>query len=662
MLLCLPTSAQTLNLDGPPAPAPGTSLAALELASRMQRSAERYASAGANTTPADRAKHQLRLSIKSLAELGDRAGTDGSHIMLAAMTLDRRLEALDELIDETSDPLLVPALAADLERVRLDWERGEAISPDQLDRDLRYIFAQAALIGHITPEGAGWFLNDLESADASIERLLPGLAEAGISDADLSVLRAMIERLALMDEWPGYQREARERRVLIAQAADAVTGFSVWITPPAREKLAQDFADAITATTPEEQRTLLQLLGAQREIMDQLTDLGEGRSADRLRSRASQAIEGRTASATEALAATRLAIEILDTSRSLSRVQQDENLLRQVRTAWRSLVPDVRNIVVSAQDAAVNLLVDPTKRTDPGELASIAALNRIAGDFRSLERFSQRFAPAEGERNKANSAIAERLLALGQDMSDEELRETSLRLFRELDAQLDLWDDIDRVRERASRVVGDRRDELDRRLGVLLDQWLAGWGTPGGFGASEEVAQDLRLTRDILRTFADVNAFTDLAALESWPGFEMSPAARGLVTQGLTPAIDTLTSELIRGPSAIARERAQRTHTSLRGSHGPALLAGRLARLSRDHGIRVAGPIAEIALGPPTTNAWMAQHRDALADIAWAATELNRQLESDPDASEERTEAVRAHLRWRALRTLEAIEREARND
>ena len=58
----------------------------------------------------------------------------------------------------------------------------------------------------------------------------------------------------------------------------------------------------------------------------------------------------------------------------------------------------------------------------------------------------------------------------------------------------------------------------------------------------------------------------------------------------------------------------------------------------------------------------MAPHRDALADISWYAAELSRVLVGDPDESEQRTQEVHAHLRWRALRTLEAIERDARND
>ncbi len=660
--LAAQADAQRLNLGGPDAPRRGTSLIAEELAQRFERGADRFAPLTTQTNPNEKAvrsaKRELRLAAAELARMGDNAGTEGSHLVLTAMTIDRRLEELDELIETPRDRLVTLALAADLKEARVDWGRGELLTPEQLDRDLRFAFAQLALVSGSSSETEGWVVLGGSQSEVVLVEILAPLAEAGVSDVDLSRLRELADRLELMASWPGYQREARARRSLIVLAADTVLNFPVWLAEPARNRLINDFAATLDTADPESRDKELMLLIAQGRIIEQLTEMGPGRQADRLRSRASQALAERSTPANGALAATELAVQTLDTAEWLGNIQRDESLLRQVRIAWRSLIPDVRNATVNARDAAINLLVDPNNLTNPAELTAITTQETLASDFRSLVRFSERFSPGDSSGDRANEAIADRLLALGQDMDDPELRELSLGLFRELDAQLDLWDEIEQLREPADRVIGDRRNDMSLRLQNMQNQWLAGWGTPGGRGAGEGVAEDLKLTRDVMRTLADVHAFTDLSALESWPGFEMSPATRRLVTYELTGAVDGLASELIRGPSEISRQRTSGNLISLRGSHGPALLSGRLARLANESGLAVGGTLGELGFGPPVRESWMADHRDAIADVSWYSAELSRQVANDPDLSQTRTQETRAHLLWRALRTLEAIERD----
>ncbi len=655
--------AQRLNLDGPEAPEPGTSLVALEISQSMTRQADRLDPQAWQNDPdkqaLEAAQQELRLAIATLAEVGNNAGTDGSHLILAAMTLDRRLEELDDLLKQSRDRAMLLALAKDLETLRIDWGRGQSIDPDRLDRDLRFAFAQLAIDSQSRVGTVGWAVLGSTPTESSLQDVLAPLAEAGVGDADLTKLSELGDRLELMTRWPGYARESATRRTLIVQAADAISETPVWLPAPTRKRLADDFAAAMDTENPASRDAELMLLIAQGRVIDQLTEMGTGRQADRLRSRAAGAIADRSVDAEGALSATELAVETLDISARLSDIQRDDTLLRQIRIAWRSLIPDVRNVNVNARDAAVNLLVDPTNISNPSELSAIAALRTLNDDFASLRRFSERFAPGTESKDKANTAIADRLLALGQDMDDESLRPLSLELFRELNDQLDLWDEIRSLRDPADRVIGDRRDDLTLRLQNLNNQWLAGWGTPGGRGAGEGVAEDLRLTRDVLRTLADVNAFTDLATINSWPGFEMSPSSRRLVTSNITGEVDGLVSELIRGPSEISRRRTFSTLTSLRGTHGPALLAGRLARLASEEGLTLAGPIAELGFGPPVRESWMASHRDAIADVCWYTAELSRQNANDPDESETRTQELRAHLKWRALRTLEAIERDS---
>jgi len=664
MAIALPASAQVLNLDGPAAPAPRTSVLAGELRDRLTQGADRLDPDAWKNDPdrqaIESAKRAIRLAAATLAERGNGLGTDGSHLVLAAMTIDRRLEDLDELLTQTKDRAMLLALADDLGAITLDWSRGGEISPAQLDRDLRYAFAQLTLIGdRPRPDSAGWILPEELETPADLDAALARLGEAGVDGESLAMLEDDLERLALMQSWPGFVREAQVRSRLIADATEVLSRLPVWLTGEARGRLVDDFANAVRTENPEARDRALMLLTAQGRVIALLTEMGEGRQGDRLRSRASQAISDRSGSEVEALTATELAVRTLEVSEALSNLQRDETLLRQVRPAWRRMIPLVRDAMVNARDAAVNLLVDPSGVTNPAVLSAIGAQQRLKDDFAILERLSERFAPAEGPLNKANTAIADRLLAIGQDMNEDGAPlEPLLALMRELNDQLDLWDEIQALREPVDRVVGDRRDDLALRMTNLQNQWLAGWGTPGGLGAGEEVAEDLKVVRDAMRAMADVSAFTDLAALESWPGFEMDPQVRRLVTRELTVQIDALAGEIIRGPGAMARQRASGSLVSLRGNFGPALLTGRLARLAEREGLAPASATGELALGPPVRDSWMAPYRDAIADVCWYAAELNRQLLNDPDESETRTQELRAHLRWRALRTLEAIERD----
>lgn len=577
------------------------------------------------------------------------------------MTIDRGLEQFDAAINASTDRALLLALAKDLADLNLEWSRGGPIPPAQLDRDLRYALAPLTLTQN-TPAVAtsGWLLAEPTPAPADLTHAIATLGEAGVPGETLALLEDDLDRLALMQTWPGFTREARLRARLIEGAAVTLSRTPTWLTPEAKARLLEDFDAAVRAESPDTRDTALALIASTGRVLALLTEMGEGRQSDRLRSRASEAIAARTADDAEALAATDLAARTLNTSESLSNLPRDESMLRQIRPAWRVLVPRVRDATVSARDAAVNLLVDPAGVTNPGALASLGAQQRLMDDFTTLTRLSARFAPGDAPDDKANAAIADRLLALGQDMTENPaLLDPSLALMRDLNAQLDLWQDIDALREPAARVIGDRQNDLAIRLESLQNQWLAAWGTPGGLGAGEDVARDLTLTRDAFRTMADASAFTDLAALESWPGYELDPQVRALLARELSAQIDALASEILRGPSTIALQRAAAALVTLRGNFGPALLTGRLARLAKPTGLAPAHPLAELALGPPVNGSWMAHHRDALADVSWYAAEWSRALVEDPSESNTPTQELRAHLRWRALRTLEAIERES---
>lgn len=652
-----------LSLGGPEAPEPGSSLLAPAMASRLERDAERFDpqawASDPNRQALESAERELRLMAAELARMGATLGTDGSHLMLAAMTIDRRLDELDNALQSLDDRVMLGSLAHDIAQVRVDWDRGEVVSPEQLDRDLRYVLAQAALLRFDSlPTGQGWFEVGRSTPMGSLDDVIESLRGVGLSPGTIESLIELNDRLKLMQAWPGYTRSSDAEMRAIRGAADTLLGLPGWITQEARQRFLNDFSDAISSRNTTIRTELLKLIAAQGRVIEQLSALGEGREATRLRSRAAKALAQETADAAVALAAAKLASETLAITAKQTGLDRDDDVLRQLKPAWRKLVPKVRNTSVSARVAAVALLVDPTDLTDPGVLASIAAQRQLADDFQILRRLSALLKPDPAHTNRAYDAIANRLLALGKDMNDPDLFDSSLALFRQLDRELDLWDEINQLREPAMRVVGNRRDALTLRLDKLRDSWLAAWGTPGGRGSGELLSGDLEMMAGVLRALADVDAFTDLGALESWPGFEMMPRVRRTVTDGLSSAVDSLVADVVRGPSPIALERSTNGLIKLRGSYGPALVAGRLARLGREDGLALAGPIAELALGPPTDDSWMADHRDAIADICWYSTELTAAHTDDPGEERDATKSLRAYLLWRSLRTLEAIERE----
>ena len=660
-MLSANAEAQQLNLGGPEAPEPGSSLIAPALASRLERDAERFDPDAWKADPdrqaLESAQRELRLLAAQLATEAAALGTDGSHLMLAAMTLDRRLDELDTTLQSLDDRVMLQSLAHDIAEVRVDWDRGERISPEQLDRDLRFVLAQAALLRFDSPPaGQGWFSPDPIAETQGLDDVVDSLRGVGLSPGTIESLVEMQSRLKLMQLWPGYARSADAEARAVRGAAETLVGLPGWVTPEARQRIMNDFSDSITSKNTDAQMTLLRLIATQGQLIGQLGEMGPGREATRLRSRAAKALAQETADAAVSLSAAQLASETLAITAKQKGLDRDDDVLRQLRPAWRTLVPKVRNTSVSARVAAVGLLVDPTDITDPGVLASIAAQRQLAGDFRILRRLSALLRPDPDHPNRAHDAIASRLLALGKDMKDPELFDSSLMLFRQLDHELDLWDEIDRLRGPAMRVVGNRRDALTLRLDKLRETWHSAWGTPGGRGSGELLAGDLEMMAGVLHTLVDVDAFTDLTALENWPGFEMSPRVRRTVTDGLSSAVDSLVADVVRGPSPIALERSTNGLIKLRGSYGPALVAGRLARLGPENGLTLAGPIAELALGPPTHGSWMANHRDAIADICWYSAELTAAHTDDPSEQRTATKQLRAHLLWRSLRTLEAIE------
>lgn len=660
MLWPLPgiAAGQALDLAGPDAPPAGRGLAALALASRLDSDASRFDDRADDTSLdglRSGARAALRRAAATLAQLGETLGPDGSEEIVHAMTIDARLDELDRLIEASEDPALLAALRHDFEALGRGWSRGVSVDGATLDRQLASALAVLALeSGTRARSGAGWFDESPPVADADADAVrarIDPLVVAGLSAEAASALGTLADQIEAAAAWPSESRRIAVRARLLTDAADALLGLPAWTGEAAARRMIDDFAVGVVDA---EEDTLL-LLVAQRDVLDALDAMEPGRESDRLRARAAEAIASRTATASASALATSLAARALGLSVSRPAVRQDSGVPRVLRPAWRALVPRVREVTVSARDAAVNLLLDPSDATDPGVLATLAAQRRLFDDFLIVERIGASIEEGLGGDAALDRALEDRLLALGQDMQQDTGGEDALALLRRFAHELETLAQIERDAPAARRVMGDRGADLPIRIGSLRDAWLRGWAVAGGTGADAATVEDLEVVSRLVAMLADAEAFTRLEAIDAWPGVELTPLSTAALARGLTPAIDEVTPDAMRAGNAIARQRALAGIALTRGNFAGALLVGRLSRLGEQAGLTIAEALEELALGAPTGEAWMAGARAELADVSRYAEELGR-IETERSADDAEAAQLRTLVSWRALRLLERIE------
>ncbi|MEL7482822.1 MAG: hypothetical protein AAFN41_00570 [Planctomycetota bacterium] len=654
-------SAQVLDLSGPDAPEAGAGLAAGELSNGLERDADRWEESAASESGLVKlrgeAKSALRSAAAALADLGESARDDGSAALVWARTIQVRAEAIDGLIDASDDPAMLAAFAADFQALELVWSRASDADAAVIDEQ---IGSAVAVLGQsvVTTErfGVGWF-SVAEAATADDVRSRgAAFADRGASEAMLGALESLADEIEVLRKWPTYSGRAESIARDATASLDGLAALPTWTPEPTVARLVLDVGEAF-ALPMASRRTALRTAAQHARLLIALDGLEEGREADRLRARTAEAIAERTTDDTDALPASTLAADAVAVSVSRGSVREDDHIVRELRPAWRRLVPLVRDATVTARDEAIDLLIDPSRATDPGVIAAVAAQQRLFEDFALVERLSDRVEAGLEGPDELVSLVRDRLLGIAQSAGDDEQRDAALEQLRAIDAQLTTMDRIAADAETAVRVMGDRARDLPTRQTELRNAWLRGWAVPGGSGPDANTLAELKLLADLTALLADAEAFTRLDTLMTWPGFEMSVRARRAIAQGLTEGIDELVPDAMRGGNTVARDRSENRLTTLRGEHAAALVAGRLARLGPEAGLTLAGPMEEIALGPPVDGAWMAHHRDAIADVCRYAEELGR-LSVTSGRDDARLAQMRSLVNWRALRLLEAIERE----
>ncbi|MEM0984398.1 MAG: hypothetical protein AAGI17_10660 [Planctomycetota bacterium] len=658
---CGAAEAQFLDLSGPEAPEAGAGRAAIELSANLGRASDRLLETeGAQdglTGLRGRAKAAFRSAAASLADLGESKRDDGSAALLWAMTLGSRAAELDELIDAVDDPAILAAMITDFDALDLEWSRGELARAPGIDEQIGSALAAVALAAVAGDRpGTGWFCGNDAVTEDNVRARAATLAGLGAGDRAVAAIGIVADEVEVLRSWPTYAARGEAIARDLTEAVDALAALPSWTPEPAKNRLVSDVGGSLELPIAR-RRLALRLAAQHARLLTSLDRLEDGREADRLRARASEMLATRETDDAAALPASMLAADAIALSVSRGSIRDDDHIVRELRPAWRRLVPLVRSATVTARDETLDLLVDPTRKTDPGVLATVAAQRRLFEDFALLERLSSRVGAGLDGPTELVSLVRDRLLGIAQMSADEDAQDDALEMLRAIDSQLAMLDRIAADSETAVRVMGERGRDLSARQTDLRDVWLRGWAVPGGSGPDAESIADLQLVADLTALLADAEAFTRLDTLMTWPGFEMSVRARRAIAAGLTEGIDELVPDAMRGGNAVARDRSAGRLMTLRGENAAALVAGRLARLGRDAGLTLADPMEELALGPPTDDAWMLRHRGGIADVCRYAEELGRLAVTTGRDDETRAE-VRSLVNWRALRLLEAIEAE----
>ncbi len=368
---------------------------------------------------------------------------------------------------------------------------------------------------------------------------------------------------------------------------------------------------------------------------------------------------------------------------AVTRLPDEKNLVRQARPPFRTFAASLRASQLKLLQALPDILARADAMTDPGITATIAAHRRTVQDVQALIALSAAMsdADAKGEPNVAGpwKLAADRLFKLGQDLSKLATHDESLTALREfatqaqdfttLPGEASLRDYVHATQANAGQpgpasawsiLTGDRAAALLSEVADRRGTWLSGWDRAGYAGSPAEVTR-LRALRELMTLLDEASVITPVpraastgasgtpsapstvpaagprgipsdlstdgewtpqyAALQSWPGWDLSPEAFALLTAGLPEDLAEATRLITTGDAAACAALLART----RKSHAAALLAARLARDLT--GVRAAAStqpsqpdttpetLLEFAAGGPFPIDWESNQLSRIAEI-----------------------------------------------
>ncbi|GMV24620.1 MAG: hypothetical protein AMXMBFR58_06510 [Phycisphaerae bacterium] len=522
------SAGQTLNLDAPLAPAPGTGEATLGLADRVDGQVQALERDRANAE--GDASLELRIAIRVLArnllQSGEQAGEPGSGQVIAGRTLALRLGALDLHLRAKATQLPAAVVQEIVRRC--------TIRPEQLPSDTRtlwrYLRDSLAPLVDATPPLVEGGLED-GGLGAELSRFRPlvpphkSLADAaradGLWEDVIAACSALDGVLDTASAWPAYSRSAAMIRANASEAmwllaGRPATGFSI----EDRRVLGERFAAAAglvcqprpadsmpRENDPAEQgaRTL-RVMAAAARCIDLASRCEPRQGADTLRAALCRLAIGHDPVTNRPTDPSRddSTIQRLSRAEALLRLLvpvsgkefvASEDVVRQLRPAIKPLEESRRQGASELLEVLARAVVSPDVLRDPGFLAAGMSYQRRLEDLllagtvtRLLGHRPTRPNGAPGEWTLAPEfdAVGDRLLVLAKGLNSGREHDEALTQWRMTGAAARLLgalegeellrravqDDADMLAEHLRTVSGGRGGDLVARLEETRRAWL----------------------------------------------------------------------------------------------------------------------------------------------------------------------------------------------
>lgn len=631
-----------LDLTAAPiAPAAGSGTGALALAEQLGAEAKAIESKAAGAEGTVRA--ELRRLAQTLISTGEKSGQAGSARVVLGKTLVGALPVIDSVIAHADQPLLLLA-SDDLVSARTQLGSGNP-DPDLIVRDA---LAWMATIAPDFPAVGGWIDDAPIAAPGPLAPRLEAWAKlSGVSAEAIAVIRELDAAAEHADAV--YRSSALRTRAILADAVIEAP----WLPDPARRILGEQFSTAAKQLSSRDTRgqALLSLSRLSRlaEVVRRVEALEDSPTTKKIKAAAAQAIALPPAQTDPTTIDSFIRLLKLATARS--EWPDEKTLIRQLRPGWRILVTQARQSEQNVLMALPEVLRRPEAMTDPGILAAITAHRRAVADAEGLIAISRAFAASNADPAAEPTAAAawarptEHVLKVCQDFSRanrKEAAQTSLRaLIMHVQTCWQMPGEAD-LRQAASADAGktertsiwaklaDGKDGLlateitDRRAG-----WISAWEKGAVIGSDGE---RLAATRALLSVMVDAGPVIETsgagkprlayAALEQWPGWELSWTTMAGLSAGLTDRTAEATKVLLSGDAGKAAGMV----TNIRRDFPIPLLAGRLAREGKVRGLAPANTVGAAVLeltsgGPIAARSWMGRWTDELDDVCRYAEE-----------------------------------------
>lgn len=450
---------QTLNLDAPVPPAPGTGLRATALVEAandeiLARSRER-------ASPSADASVELRIAIRVLAHnllrAGESAGEPGSAQFLAGQTILVRLAGLDRRI-RAQLPELEGPIAADLvARWTLPPEK-LPVDPESLQRFLRDSLAPLVVKTDLDARldrqiAAGQPASMTVAPLMMVESSLEDFARAGNLDATVvEACRVLDLRIAMAGEWPAYAMSLETVR------ANAVDALWLLTAPPAAGvpramivDLSRRFGESVQALTavgpadalprPDDSAAVgsrsLRVLAIAARSIEMCTRIEPEKSARAVLEAMLRMLAGRGAIASAPGEIAR-DIALVDRLGRIERLLRSmvgttprgdlvtmDDVLRQLRPAIKPLEDARRQAAGDLLEACARAVQSPDVISDPGFLQSATLYRQRLEDLMRAQRVtaaighrpSKPGAAAQPVLRDEHERLGERLLLLSRGLT-----------------------------------------------------------------------------------------------------------------------------------------------------------------------------------------------------------------------------------------------------